>query len=150
MAAKKPVVTKPKLREKRKPAAFIRTQMKSAAEDVMGIGFWNRLKTAAVVPPEIPHPFMAELLALPLGFGVLGGGLGSLVDDDDTVKRYALTAGLAGLGTALGRGAGAKFFPRASRNLRGLLTGAGLGAGVTASDILLPEMGYEPVIGNNS
>lgn len=148
MAAKKPVVVKPKMRDKkRKPAAFIRTQMKSAAEDVLGVGFWKRIKTAQAA---LPHPFLAELAVLPAAFGALGGGLGSLVDDEDAAKRYALTAGLAGLGVALGRGAGAKFLPRASRNLQGLLTGAGLGAGVTASDMLLPEMGYEPVIGNRS
>lgn len=145
---RKPTVVKHKLRRnKRTPAAFIRTKVKSAADEVGGVAFWNRLKTAAA--PAIPHPFLPELLALPAGFGLLGGGLGGLVDDDSAAAQYALTAGLMGLGVALGRGAGAKFLPNASKSARGMLSGAGIGAGMAASDALLPEVGYEPVFGDN-
>ena len=99
----------------------------------------------------MPHPFLAELAALPAGFSALGAGLGGMVDDKDAWKRYALTAGLAGLGVALGRGAGAKL-PKTwkSMNLRPSLSGAGLGGGMLASDVVLPEMGFEPVFGNIS
>jgi hypothetical protein len=145
---RKPIVVKHKLRRnKSKPAAFIRTKVKSASDEVGNIAFWNRLKTAAA--PSIPHPFLPELLALPAGFGLLGGGLGSLVDDENATARFALTAGLMGLGVALGRGAGAKFLPNATKSARGMLSGAGIGAGMLASDALLPEAGYEPVFGDN-
>lgn len=145
----KPVVTRAKFhKRKRRPSAFIRTEMKTAEEDVRAVGFWRRFKTAAPVPPPVPHPFLAELLALPVGFGALGGGVGSLVDEEDAAKRYALTAGLMGLGVALGRGAGAKFLSPAKQNIKGLLSGGGLGAGAVASDVLLPEMGYDPVFDN--
>ncbi|RLC88644.1 MAG: hypothetical protein DRJ03_01860 [Chloroflexi bacterium] len=142
--AAKPVVAKPKLRRrKKKPAAFIRTQMKSAADDVVDVGFWKHVKTAGA--PPMPHPFMAELLSFPAAMGVLGGSVGSVTDDDDAVKRYALSAGLVGLGLALGRGAGAKL-PKIQR----ALSGAGAGTGMLASDVLLPELDYDPVFGNIS
>jgi len=145
MAPKKPVVTKSRLRKnKRAPAAFIRTQTKSAADDVLDVGFWNRIKTAAA--PTMPHPFLAELATFPLALGAMGAGLGNFVDTEDAVKRFALTAGLMGLGIALGRGAGAKFLPRASKSTRGMMSGGGLSAGSMASDVILPEMGYEPII----
>lgn len=114
---------------------------KGALEAVLEIGtrwgYRRMRKEAEVIPPQFFEPILWPLLAAP------AGALAGSIADAETAKRYAIHAGMGGLGAGLAR-YGSHLLTKNPR----IATPAGaigFGGGLLLSPLVLNALGYDAV-----